>query len=186
MPDEALKILADSSFHAMLIDYDLGFENGHAFLDRAREQGTCPPAIVVSGVVNLDMTIGFLKRRTFGFLQKPVSLPELERLLLEVEQANGETSEVAPVFFVIDRETRCVTSEGKDIVLTPTEFDILTFFLDSPNKQITRLTLMAHIWGSRTSNHHVLDKHLENLKKKLPAFAKRLKSVYGAGFCYES
>ena len=181
-PDEALKLLAASPFHAMLIDYDLGSQNGHEFLDRAREQGSCPPAIVISGVVNLEMATGFLKRRTFGFLQKPISLPELERLLDEVQEANDETS---AGFFVIDREARRVTYEGKDIVLSPTEFEILIFFVDSPNKQISRMTLTAHLWGSRSSSRESLDTHLINLKKKLPAFARRLKSVYGAGFCYE-
>lgn len=183
--EEALKSLARSPYHAMLVDYDLGLESGHVFLDRAREQGNCPPVIIVSGVVNLEMTIGFLKRRPFGFLQKPVSLPELKRLLQEIQETTKEANDDSAVFFVIDRETRCVTYEGKDIVLTPTEFDILTFFLDSPKKPITRLTLTAHLWGSRSANHHTLDTHIESLKQKLPAFAKRLKNVYSAGFCYE-
>lgn len=180
----AMERLLVDRIDAVILDYHLGLENGHAVLDQMRDAGYRQPVIVVSGVIDLSMTVGFLKRRVFGFLEKPVSLSELNSLLVEAvaRTAHGETSEMG---FLVDVNTRQVRWKDTLISLTPTEYEILTFFLNHRKRQVLRDELTQHLWGETKVSKNAFDTHLLNLKKKLPPFADRLVSIYGVGYCYE-
>ena len=185
--DTALEQLRQERIDAVILDYHLGLgQNGHLLLDRMREMNYQHPVIVVSGVVDLQMTVGFLKRRVFGFLEKPVSLQELQNLLSEAVVAGAGNFSAVPPEFEVDQITRQVKLNENVIGLTPTEFEILSFFTKNKRKQVLRDELIQHLWGETRVSKHAFDTHLLNLKKKLPPFATRLVSIYGVGYCYEA
>lgn len=179
---EAESCLRQSPVDVIVLDYSLGARDGHSVLDDLRRQNWTQPVIVISGVINLDMTVGFLKRRVFGFLEKPFALAELESLLWE---ATGMKAQPPADDFEIHAPTRKVICQGQQVTLTPTEFEILEFFLKNEGKQISRDDLHEHLWGDSSVSRHTLDTHLLNLKRKLPLFARRLVSVYGTGYFYD-
>ena len=181
--EQAFQLLAENSIDVILLDYALGAHNGHDVLDTLRQSSIHQPVIVISGVINLEMTVGFLKRRVFGFLEKPISLPELESLLEEA--TSMRRLHKLNSSFQVDPNTRKVKSGNENINLTPTEFEILMFFIKNQGQQITRNEITTHLWGETQVSRHTFDTHLLNLKKKLPAFADKLISVYGTGYCYE-
>lgn len=180
----AMQKLAAYQVDAVILDYHLGLENGHSVLDQMRDFGHSQPVIVVSGVVNLGMTVGFLKRRVFGFLEKPVSLSELHSLLVEAISSTGSIDH-AELGYSVDANTRQVMVNGVAVNLTPTEYEILSYFLRHRKRQVLREDLSAHLWGENKVSKNAFDTHLLNLKKKLPPFADRLISIYGVGYCYE-
>ncbi len=179
---EAFQVLEDKTIDAILLDYALGSDNGHSVLDSLRQKQLNQPVIVVSGAISLEMTVGFLKRRVFGFLEKPVSLPELEALL---DEATRGRKKLKHSNLHIDSNTRKVVCGDEQVTLTPTEFEILMFFIKNKGRQVARNQITAHLWGETQVSRHTFDTHLLNLKKKLPAFADKLISVYGIGYCYE-
>ena len=130
------------------------------------------------------MTIGFLKRRVFGFLEKPVSLKDLEDLLNEATTKSDQLT--AADEFELDLARRQALYGGSSISLTPTEFEIVSLFLKRKGEQISRDELNRHLWGESKVSRNALDTHLVNLKKKLPPFGRKLISVYGAGYCYDA
>lgn len=181
--EEATEILSSHAIDAIILDYSLDPHDGHAVMDTLRKNNHQQPVVVVSGVIHLEMTIGFLKRRVYGFLEKPVSLPELEALL--VEAAQRPISKSTGSAFEIDAQKRTVSYEGQTVGLTPTEFEILMFFISRRAQQVLRSEITSHLWGNTKVTRHAFDTHLLNLKKKLPPFAQRLVSVYGTGYCYD-
>lgn len=180
---EAEEVLNQQKVSVIMLDYYLGRENGHDILDRLRKGLHKHPIVIVSGVVDLQMTVGFLKRRVFGFLEKPVSLPELESLLHEAAQS--QLRSVIENKFEIDARTRTIHFNNKTVSLTPTEFEILNFFTKHAGHQVTREQITLQVWGPVKISKNSLDTHILNLKKKLPPFAESLISIYGTGFCYE-
>lgn len=181
----AEEILRYEPIDVILLDFSLGRENGHAFIDLLRTLPVDPPIIVVSGVVTLEMSIGFLKRRVHGFLEKPVSLSQLKSALNDAARLGRSRTSMTPLGFDIDFATRRVFIDGNDTNVTPTEFSILVLFLERRGQTVTRKNLSEHLWGQNTVSRNTLDTHLLNLRKKVPPFAEKLISVYGTGYCYE-
>lgn len=117
---DAEAILRREPIDAILLDFDLGDENGHAFLDLLRTLRVDPPIIVVSGVITLEMAVGFLKRRVHGFLEKPVSLPQLKEALNDAVRATRAEAPATTFGFDVDFAVRRVSLQGRDVNLTPT------------------------------------------------------------------
>ncbi|MBS1972294.1 MAG: response regulator transcription factor [Bdellovibrionales bacterium] len=180
---DAQTALAHEKVDAIVLDYYLGLgENGHDFLDYLHENYNTPPVIVISGQVDLPMTIGFLKRQVQDFLEKPFTLTEL---LVSLEKVLSPKKAGGVLGFEIDMNTRKVTVDDQEIVLTPTEFEILNYFILHRGQRVQRAEIVSHIWGRKQVSPNAFDTHLLNLKKKLPPFAQHLTSVYGSGYCYE-
>ncbi|HRO68122.1 MAG TPA: response regulator transcription factor [Pseudobdellovibrionaceae bacterium] len=182
---DAEAILRREPIDVILLDFNLGRENGHAFIDLLRTLPVDPPIIVVSGVITLEMTLGFLKRRVHGFLEKPVSLPQLKEALTGAARRGPVKTSATCSGFDVDFALRRVSVHGNDVNLTPTEFEILALFLERRGRTVTRKDLNERLWGNNTVSRHTLDTHLLNLRKKVPPFAEKLVSVYGTGYHYE-
>ncbi|MBI4349838.1 MAG: response regulator transcription factor [Elusimicrobia bacterium] len=72
--------------------------------------------------------------------------------------------------------------------LTPKEFELLFLLLGSEASVVSRKTLMEEIWREKSGlvNVETIDKHVETLRRKLGAYGKRIKTVYGTGYIYKS
>lgn len=178
---EADQILDTTQINLVILDYNLGSETGHDFIDRMRARNLDVPVIVISGCLSLEMSLGFLKRRVIDFLEKPVSLSDVKSAIIRA-LAIDEKVEMG---MAVDYATRKVSFDGEAVSLTPTEFALLKVFLKNQGQHLGREELIQSVWGSRQVSKNALDTHLVNLKRKLPVFANKLVLVYGSGYCYE-
>jgi two-component system alkaline phosphatase synthesis response regulator PhoP len=80
---------------------------------------------------------------------------------------------------MIDNTTK--TYNG--ILLSKTEFEVLTYFIKNPDIIISRQEAVANIWGKQKTNLKVLDVQLFNLRKKIPNLP--IKNRSGFGFIYQ-
>ena len=89
----------------------------------------------------------------------------------------------------IDVEARRVEVNGKEVALTPTEFDLLALFAGSPDRVFTRETLMNRVWGyDYLGDGHTIDVHISALRKKIevdPA-QRYIKTVWRVGYRFEA
>ncbi|MBC7930803.1 MAG: response regulator transcription factor [Rubrivivax sp.] len=70
--------------------------------------------------------------------------------------------------FRVDLEKRSVGVGGRDVHLTPKEFDLLVFFLRNAGKVLTHRTLLAAVWGGNyTEQSEYLRVFVGNLRKKI-------------------
>ena len=70
--------------------------------------------------------------------------------------------------FHIDLQTRLVTVRGRDIRLTPKEFDLLCYLAKNHGKVITHHMLLAAVWGSNSTRQpEYLHVFINHLRKKL-------------------
>lgn len=80
-----------------------------------------------------------------------------------------------------------VKVEGKSILLTRSEFDLLNFFFANPDRVIARDSLAEHIWGDHmdvADSYDFIYSHIKNLRKKISAAggSDLIKAVYGVGY----
>jgi DNA-binding response OmpR family regulator len=76
--------------------------------------------------------------------------------------------------------------DGKELELTKLEFELLSFFLQHPNKVFSREDLLKYCWP-----HDVLvldrtvDVNITRLRKKIGHYGKQIKTRVGYGYCFE-
>jgi DNA-binding response OmpR family regulator len=89
----------------------------------------------------------------------------------------------------IDVAARRVEVNGKEVALTPTEFDLLVLFARSPDRVFTRETLMNKVWGyDYLGDGHTIDVHISALRKKIETDStpRYIKTVWRVGYRFEA
>jgi two-component system response regulator ResD len=88
----------------------------------------------------------------------------------------------------IDLPSRKVEVGGVEVMLTPTEFDLLALLAKSPGRVFTREILMNKVWGyDYLGDGHTIDVHISALRKKLEANAEQryITTVWRVGYRFE-
>ncbi|MCU7813687.1 MAG: phosphate regulon transcriptional regulator PhoB [Candidatus Thiodiazotropha sp. (ex Rostrolucina anterorostrata)] len=86
---------------------------------------------------------------------------------------------------VLDPVSHRVSSDGESIVLGPTEFRLLHFFMSHRERVFTRGQLLDQVWGTHVYiEERTVDVHIRRLRKALEPSAKEglLQTVRGSGY----
>jgi hypothetical protein len=68
----------------------------------------------------------------------------------------------------VDFERRVVTRKGEDLKLTPAEYNLLCYFLQNPDRPLTRDMILNSVWGYEFfPNTRTVDAHVVKLRQKL-------------------
>ena len=89
----------------------------------------------------------------------------------------------------IDLPARRVEVNGAEVLLTPTEFDLLALLAQSPNRVFTREILMNKVWGyDYLGDGHTIDVHISALRKKIEANVEQryIKTVWRVGYKFDT
>lgn len=158
-----------------LVITDLAMPNMDGFeLCRRLRTLSQVPIIVLSAKDEERMKVAALDLGADDFVTKPFGIDELlariRASLRRATQSANETekTELESGDFRINLETRNVTVRGREIRLTPKEFDLLVYFMKHAGKVLTHHTLLAAIWGGDyVEQDQYLRVFVGNLRKKL-------------------
>ncbi len=126
------------------------------------------------------------------YMTKPFSMREVvarvRALLRRVERAEALAAAVDGrvdiAGLVVDAATRMVSLQGRDVHLTPLEFDLLCALAAQPGVVRSREVLMREVWGwADASGTRTLDSHVKALRAKIGA--DRVRTVHGIGYALE-
>ena len=90
---------------------------------------------------------------------------------------------------VVDVARRLVRLGGQEIGLTIREFDLLVFLMRNPGRAYRRGELLEAVWGWTFGDQSTVTVHMRRLREKIeedPATPKRIVTVWGVGYRYES
>jgi two-component system alkaline phosphatase synthesis response regulator PhoP len=80
-------------------------------------------------------------------------------------------------------ELREVKNKGKDVMLTPKEFELLVSLAKNKNKALRREALMSSVWGyDYPGTLGTIDVHIRHLRKKLGDAGRYIKTLIGVGY----
>ena len=111
------------------------------------------PILVLSAKGEEKTKIEALDLGADDFVTKPFGIDELfarvrAALRRSASVPASQTSSVLEVgVFRADLESRHVTVAGREVHLTPKEFDLLIYFMKNAGKVLTHRTLLAAVWG---------------------------------------
>ena len=126
------------------------------------------------------------------YMTKPFSPKELvARVKAVLRRAKEPASEEAVTVggLRVDFGKHLVWVKGKPVELTAKEFDLLRALLEAKGRVLGREFLLDRVWGLEQSleiETRTVDVHVGQLRKKLQSEAKRLVTVKGAGYRFDS
>ncbi|NJD39559.1 MAG: response regulator [Geobacter sp.] len=167
---EALQAAALFKPDIVLLDLGLPDMDGVEVIKRLREWSHVP-VIVLSVREREDDKVQALDAGADDYLTKPFGMSEL---LARVRAALRRTVQqtVEPLFvaddLVVDLSCRKVTLAGKEVQLTPTEYDLLRLLVTHAGKVITHNQILKQLWGvAYIDQPQVLRVNISNLRRKL-------------------
>jgi two-component system KDP operon response regulator KdpE len=133
------------------------------------------PIIVLSAKGEEKTKVEALDIGADDYITKPFGIDELlARVRASLRRAatvltrEPESPVIKAGDFNVDLETRQVTVAGREVHLTPKEFDLLVYFVKHSGKVLTHRTLLAAIWGGNyVEQNEYLRVFVGNLRKKL-------------------
>ncbi len=173
-----------------LVILDLGLPDmDGATVTRKLREWTRVPIIILSVREHENDKITALDAGADDYLTKPFSVGEL-LARIRVALRHATPAENLPVFKIdeltVDLTRRQVSRAGKEIVLTPTEYDLLRIMIQHAGKVLTHHQLLDLVWGSAyTKETHLLRVNISNLRQKIepdPARPHYILTELGVGY----
>jgi two-component system KDP operon response regulator KdpE len=156
----------------LITDLSMPGMSGIELCRAVRERSNIP--IIVLSVRGEEKTkIEALDAGADDYVTKPFSVNELlARVRANLRRVVANDEEVsAPIeegVFYISAEARQVKVSGKEVHLTPKEFDLLAFMARHPNKVLTHRVLLNAVWGSESVQQpEYLRVFINQLRKKI-------------------
>jgi DNA-binding response OmpR family regulator len=189
---EALKLTGKHNPDLVILDWMLPGMSG---LDVCREiRRKLPNTGIIMLTARTDETdkiIG-LEVGADDYISKPFSLRELTariRSVLRRVQMIDQTN-VSNVLKIgdltIDVDKILVWKKGEEVILTPTEFQILLTLATRPGVVYSRLQLLQAAIGEAYLNYErTIDSHISHLRKKIeddPSSPRYIQTVHGIGY----
>ncbi|WP_195572264.1 response regulator transcription factor [Paenibacillus sp. 1001270B_150601_E10] len=186
---EALRIMKETSIDLVILDIMMPGMNGYEVCSRLREFSDALVIMLTAKSEEEDKLAGY-KCGVDDYITKPFSPKVLaakvgalaERFcLLDIKPEEEE-----PESFDLDEQARELRIQGKVILLSSKEFEMLSHFMRHPNQVLTRDSLLNSIWGfDYFGDARAVDTSIKRLRRKLGVEARRIVTVRGNGYKYQ-
>ena len=182
--EEALAEFTRHPIRIVVLDIGLPGMDGFEVCRRIRARSAVPIVMLTARDEEPDRVAG-LEIGADDYVPKPFSprelLARIKAILRRSEPAPRENM-LALGDVTIDVEGREVTVDGHQVELTAKEFDLLTYFVESPGVVHSRDRLLDRVWGmSYPGGTRTVDVHVGQLRRKL-ARPELIRTVRGAGY----
>ena len=192
---QALELLDREDVSLVLLDVMMPVMDGITAMIKLREKSNVPVIMLTAKSEDTDKILG-LNIGADDYVTKPFNpvevIARVRSQLRRYTQLGGSTAE--PNKFVnggllLDDQSKEVCVDGEPVSLTPTEYDILKFFMRNPGKVYSPRELYVSVWGAEpygaesTVAVHIL--HIREKTEINPAEPRYIKSVWGQGYKME-
>lgn len=197
---EALEKIEETRYDCILLDVMMPEKDGMEVLQELRKMENQTPVILLTAKgEESDRVTGF-ETGADDYIVKPFSPREVvlrvKALLRRAGSGSGTqttTSSKDLVVFpqlTIDHDAHRVTAEGKEVSLTPKEYELLYFLAKAPDKVFDREQLLKEVWHYEFfGDLRTVDTHVKRLREKLNRVseraAKMIVTVWGVGYKFE-
>ncbi len=168
-PEEGLQVFREWPPDLLITDLMMPGMSG---VDLCREvRRIAPTPIIVLSVREHERSkVEALDAGADDYVTKPFSIQELQarvRAHLRRAPERAETA-IEAGDFVVDVAAHSITLQGKELHLTPKEFDLLAHLARHPGKVLTHRALLTAVWGGQAAHQpEYLRVFVGQLRKKL-------------------
>lgn len=192
--DQAVSMM-DDSVDLVILDMMMPGRSGISACMEIRKNSTVPILFLTAKSQDSDKTMGFSAGGD-DYLVKPFSYTELVMRVKAMmrrycvyrgKEPEGEEAVIELPGLTINPEANQVMKDGKEVLLTDLEYQILLLLAKNKKKIFTIQNLYESVWGEMylyNCNNTVMV-HIRNLRKKLeddPQNPQYIKNVWGKGY----
>lgn len=190
---EAVRVVEAQTIDLMILDIMMPKMDGYEAIRRIREKHNMPIIFLSAKTSDFDkvqgLVIGADDYMTKPFI--PIELvarvnAQLRRFMKLNQPIANHNSILEFGGLTISPEHRTVTLFGKNIELTPKEFDILFLLGSNPNKVYSAEDIFQKVWGDAYyEGGNTVMVHIRTLRKKLEEDKRKnklIKTVWGVGY----
>jgi DNA-binding response OmpR family regulator len=173
----------------VVLDVGLPELDGWQVLGRIRDLSEAPVLMLTAEGEQVQKVRG-LEGGADDYVTKPFGREELvariNALLRRRGRDDGDEGETLEDGTVrLDGAGRRVTVDGREVVLTPTEFRLLAFLMRNRNQVVSQLQLLEEVWGNADADPHQVRLYVSYLRRKLgEAGVDPIETVRGFGYRY--
>ena len=169
--EDGLKRLMTRSFDVAVVDVVLPRMDGLEAVRQARKARVETPIIVLSARGEPEDVVSGFSAEADMYLPKPCGMEVLRahvEALMRRFRRMGLCDEVSHAGIVLNRRTRQVSRNGRDIALSAFEFNLLELLLSNRGTVITYERIKNEVWSGRPSvTNHNIAQSVEGLRLKL-------------------
>jgi len=187
--EEALQLLHSTQVDVVLLDINMPGIGGIETLRRIRAATPRLPVLMVTVLDGEEEKVEALELGADDYITKPFSPRELlARVQAAIRRSKRSSLRPCITFGDVQVDFACMraTRSGKPVTLTAHEFKLLRFFLDNPERVLSRDELLNEVWGYNAyPSTRTVDNQILKLRQKLegnPANPVHFCTVHGAGY----
>ncbi|MCM3549550.1 response regulator transcription factor [Alkalihalobacillus clausii] len=189
--EEAWEAFQQSAVDCLILDIMMPGENGFAFCRRIRTKSDVPILFLSARSADVDKIRGL----TLGgddYIVKTASPGEIVarvKAVLRRSASNQPPTETILDFgrLTLNLTTRELAVDGKNVMLTPKEYELLRLFLEHPRHVFSYDQLLDKLWDG-VGDKHTVRVHLSRLREKIeadPNDPQYIVNVWGIGYRFE-
>ena len=191
--EEALKMKL-TNYHLILLDVMMGEISGFKManiLKKDKDTAHIPIIFITAKDTENDTITGF-NLGADDYISKPFSLREVIARVKAVIRRTASTSEkekseeLSYKGLTLNITQKKVSIDGKEVLLTKKEFEILMLLLQNKGRVYSREDILSKVWKEEV---YVLDRTIDvnitRLHKKVGEYGKNIVTRLGYGYCFE-
>ncbi len=182
-------IFIEENIALILMDRNLGRNEGSEFIDEIRNEGINTPVIYLSAKNKDEDILQGFEKHADDYITKPFKIPELiARINALIKRTNTKDEKT---FKIKDIKYQALQKsfeiDEKELILSPLEHDLLLFFMKNRGILLSRDFLLENIWDDFLEKKpKTVNVAIKRLKEKIdPKNLKNyIKSVRGEGYIF--
>jgi two-component system phosphate regulon response regulator PhoB len=188
--EQALERIQQELPDLVLLDWMLPGQSGLEFARRLRADARTKklPIILLTARGEEEDKLRGLETGADDYITKPFSVRELQaRIKAVLRRRAPEITDDAIEYhgLRLDPAAHRITGKGRDLVMGPTEFRLLHFFMTHPERVYSRTQLLDHVWGDHVFiEERTVDVHIRRLRAALTrsSFQSYIQTIRGSGY----
>jgi len=197
--NEALLKATENDYDVILLDIMMPGKDGIEVCRELREFKATPVIMLTAKGEEINRVQGF-EVGTDDYIVKPFSPREVVLRVKALLRRSSKTSYIQTdtttkdvivlPHLTIDNDAHRVMADGKEVSLTPKEYELLYFLAKAPDKVFDREQLLKEVWHYEFfGDLRTVDTHVKRLREKLNRVseeaAKMIVTVWGVGYKFE-
>jgi two-component system OmpR family response regulator len=177
----------DGEYDVIVLDLMLPKRNGFSVCQDLRAAGVDTPLLMLTAKDGEWDEVEGLEVGADDFMHKPfensILIAHLHALLRRHDRGRPQRLVVGPIS--LDPLRRAVAAYGRDVALTPREFALLEYLMESANEPLAKTDILAAVWGGGfDGDPNIVEVYIGYLRRKIDCapYESVIRTVRGIGY----